>query len=99
MAALILFGGIGYYKMGVSQYPDVDFPYVSIRLTYSGAAPEVMEKDVIDPIESAVLSVEGVKNITSTAKLGTANISIEFGLDKNIDVAVSEVESHFRSTV
>lgn len=93
MAALIIFGYISMKRMGVSQMPDVDFPVVNVSITYEGAAPEVMELDVIDPIESAVLSVEGVKKITSTARLGSANVSVEFGLDKNIDVAVSEIQS------
>lgn len=93
MAAMIIFGFISMRKMGVSQMPDVDFPVVNIGVTYEGAAPEVMELDVIDPIESAVLSVEGVKAITSSARLGSANISVEFNLEKNIDVAVSEIES------
>lgn len=93
MAAMIIFGFIAMRKMGISQMPDVDFPMVNINVIYEGAAPEVMELDVIDPIESAVLSVEGVKAITSTARLGSANISVEFNLDKNIDVAVSEVEA------
>jgi hydrophobe/amphiphile efflux-1 (HAE1) family protein len=93
MAAMIIFGYISMRKMGVSQMPDVDFPVVNIQVVYEGAAPEVMELDVIDPIESAVLSVEGVKSITSTARLGTANISVEFNLSKNIDVAVSEIEA------
>ena len=93
MASMIIFGYISMTKMGVSQMPDVDFPVVNVSVTYEGAAPEVMELDVIDPIESAVLSIEGVKSITSTARLSTANISVEFNLDKNIDVAVSEVES------
>jgi hydrophobe/amphiphile efflux-1 (HAE1) family protein len=93
MAFLIIFGYLSMRKMGVSQLPDVDFPMVNISINYEGAAPEVMELDVIDPIESAVLSVEGVKSMTSQARLGTANISVEFNLDKNIDVAVSEVEA------
>ena len=63
MAAMIIFGYISMRKMGVSQMPDVDFPMVNINVIYEGAAPEVMELDVIDPIESAVLSVEGVKTV------------------------------------
>lgn len=93
MAAMIIFGYISMTKMGVSQMPDVDFPVVNVSVAYEGAAPEIMEMDVIDPIESAVLSVEGVKSLTSVARLGTANIVVEFGLDKNIDVAVSEIEA------
>lgn len=93
MAALIIFGFISMKKMGVSQMPDVDFPMVNISIVYEGAAPDVMEMDVIDPVESAVLSVEGVKSISSVARMGSANISVEFNLDKNIDVAVSEIEA------
>lgn len=93
MAAMIIFGYISMRKMGVSQMPDVDFPVVNVSVTYEGAAPDVIELDVIDPIESAVLSVEGVKSLTSSARLGSANISVEFGLEKNIDVAVSEIEA------
>jgi hydrophobe/amphiphile efflux-1 (HAE1) family protein len=93
MAAMIIFGFLAMRKMGVSQLPDVDFPVVNIQVNYEGAAPEVMELDVIDPIESAVLSVEGVKSINSSARLGSANIVVEFNLEKNIDVAVSEVEA------
>lgn len=93
MAAMIIFGFLSMRQMGVSQLPDVDFPTVNISVAYEGAAPEVMELDVIDPVESAVLSVEGVKNITSSARLGSANISVEFNLEKDIDVAVSEIES------
>lgn len=93
MIALMIFGYIAFTSMGVSQLPDVDFPIVNIQVTYEGAAPEVMELDVVDPIESAVVAVEGVKSVTSSARMGTANISIEFGLEKNIDTAVSEVEA------
>ena len=93
MFSMIIFGYISMSKMGISQMPDVDFPVVNISVTYEGAAPEIMELDVIDPIESAVLSVEGVLKITSSARQGGANVSVEFNLDKNIDVAVSEIEA------
>jgi HAE1 family hydrophobic/amphiphilic exporter-1 len=93
MAALILFGGIAFMRMGVSQFPDVDFPTVSIQLVYEGAAPEVMEKDVIDPIEGAVVSVEGIKKISSSARHGRASVNVEFVLGKDVDVAVQEIQS------
>jgi len=93
MAAMMIFGFLSFQKMGVSQLPDVDFPIVNISVVYEGAAPEVMELDVIDPIESAVMGVEGVKTVSSSARLGSANISVEFNLDKNLDNAVSEVEA------
>lgn len=93
MLAMMVFGYLAFTRMGVSQLPDVDFPVVNISVNYEGAAPEVMELDVVDPIESAVVAVEGVKSVTSNARLGSANISVEFGLNKDIDVAVSEIEA------
>lgn len=93
MFSLMLFGGIGFYRMGVSQFPDVDFPYVSIQMVYEGAAPEVMEKDVIDPVEGAIVSIQGIKNISSKASSGRATISVEFELSKDVDVAVQEIQT------
>ncbi len=50
MAAMILFGWICFQRMGISEMPDVDFPVVSIAITYEGASPEIMESDVVDVI-------------------------------------------------
>jgi len=54
MAGLIVFGGISFMRMGVSQLPDVDFPVVSVSVTLEGAAPEVMETDIVDVLEDAI---------------------------------------------
>ncbi len=93
MAGLILFGYLAYRKMGVSQLPDVDFPIVSISLTYEGAAPEVMESDVVDIIEDAVMSVEGIRTVSSYSRYGSASITVEFELNRSIDVALQEVQT------
>src|SRR3954453_170401 len=81
MAGLIVFGAICFTRMGVSQLPDVDFPMLTVTARYPGAAPEVMEADVIDPIEDAVMSIQGVKTVSSTARNGIANIMIDFVID------------------
>ncbi|MDE2293724.1 MAG: efflux RND transporter permease subunit, partial [Elusimicrobia bacterium] len=57
MIGLMVFGWIGFSRMGVSQLPDVDFPVVNVQVTWEGAAPEVMETQVADVIEDAVMSV------------------------------------------
>lgn len=93
MAALIIFGGICFKRMGVSQLPDVDFPVVSVNLSLDGAAPEIMEVDVVDPIEDALMSIQGISSISSSSKTGSAAITLEFELNKNIDVAVQEVQT------
>jgi len=93
MAGLILFGGITFRGMGVSQLPDVDFPVVNISVTLEGAAPEVIETTVIDPIEDSVMSIQGVTGVSSSSRTGSGSVSLEFDLDKNIDVAVQEVQT------
>jgi HAE1 family hydrophobic/amphiphilic exporter-1 len=93
MAALLIFGGVCFDRMGVSQLPDVDFPTVTVNLNLDGATPEVMELNVVDPIEGALTSISGVASIRSLSRNAAANVTVEFSLDKNIDVAVQEVQS------
>ncbi len=93
MAGLLIFGGISFTRMGVSQLPDVDFPVVSINVNLDGASPEVMELNVVDIIEGGLTSVPGIKSMSSSSRTGSGHISIEFGLDKNINTAVQEIQS------
>ncbi len=93
MFGLIVFGAISFMRMGISELPDVDFPVISMSIRYEGAAPEVMEADVIDPIEDAMISIQGVKNITSTARNSTADVTIEFDLERDINVAFQDVQA------
>jgi HAE1 family hydrophobic/amphiphilic exporter-1 len=92
---LICFTGAGgvVKGLGVSQNPDVDFPIINVSVTYEGASPEIMETDVVDFIEDAVTTVEGVKTITSSSRQGAANITIEFELNRNIDLALQDVQT------
>ena len=94
MIALLLFGFISFRRLGVSQNPDVDSPIVNIRLSWEGAAPEVMENQVIDPIEESLMSIGGIQKVTSTSYYGVGTVTAEFDLKKDIDVAVQEVQTH-----
>ena len=98
MLALLLFGSIAFMRLGVSQYPDIDFPIVNVSLTWEGAAPEVMETEVVDVVEEALLTVEGIKDVYSTSRYGQANVTVEFELEKNIDAAVQEVQNKLAQT-
>ena len=93
MAALMIFGIISYGRLGVSQLPDVDFPVVSVALTWEGAAPEVMETDVVDIAEDYLMSIEGVREISSSVRQGSASVTIEFELGRNLDAAVQDVQT------
>ncbi len=93
MFGLILFGAISAKRMGISHMPDVNFPVVNIALKFDNAAPEVMEINVVDLIEDAVMGIEGLKSIISNVSQGTANITCEFEVNRNIDVALQEVQN------
>ncbi len=93
MIGLIFFGIISFNRMGVSQLPNVDFPTLNVNLAWEGAAPEVMETDVVNEIEQALMTVQGVKEISSTVRQGSANVTVELELGYDLDVAVQEVQS------
>ncbi len=93
MLSLILFGAIAFSRMGVSEMPDVDFPVVTVNVTWEGAAPEVMETDVVDVIEDAVMSIAGIREVSSSTRQGMASVTVEFDLDRDIDVALQEVQT------
>src|SRR5882672_2973539 len=81
MIGLIVFGAISFNGMGISQLPDVDFPVLTVSVTWVGAAPETMESAVADVIEDAVMNVEGIRTVTSQCQEGLSNTSIEFELN------------------
>ncbi len=93
MIGIMVFGWIGFSRLGVSQLPDVDFPVVTATITWEGAAPEVMETEVTDIVEDSVMSVEGIKEVSSVSSQGQTSISIEFDLSRNIDLALQDVQT------
>ncbi len=93
MAATIVFGLVAGSRIGISQFPDVDFPNISVSVTWEGAAPEVIENDVVEPLEEALIQVEGVKSITSSSRMGGANITLEMNLSRDVDLAMQDVQS------
>ncbi len=99
MGLLLVFGYIGFLRLGVSQYPDVEFPIVTVSTTLRGAAPEVIESDISEVIEDAVSSVQGIRSITSSSVQGVSAVQIEFELNRDINLAVQDVRDKVSSAV
>ena len=91
MVALCVLGLFSYAKLGVEQMPDISFPGAWMEVQYPGATPEALEREVLKPLEEAVNGVAGVKRITSRAFEGRADMSVQFGLDTDMDRAMQEV--------
>jgi multidrug efflux pump len=93
MAATVVFGLVASGRIGISQFPDVDFPTISVSVPWEGAAPEVIEKDVVEVLEEALVQVEGVKSIVSSSRQGSASITLELDLARDVDLALQDVQA------
>ncbi len=93
MFALLVFGAISYSLMGISQLPDVDFPVITVTITWTGASPDVMESAVTDIVEDAVMSVDGIQRVQSVSQEGLTQITVQFGLNQDINAALEQVQT------
>jgi len=93
MAATIVFGVVAGTRIGISQFPDVDFPTITVSLSWPGAAPEVVENDIVEMLEEALMQVEGLRTITSTARMGSASVTLEIEMSRGIDLAMQDVQT------
>src|SRR6476660_635401 len=89
--AMVVFGYLGYRDMGISQFPEIDFPVVSITTYRDAADPEPMDFDVTDVIEDAISSVEGIDYVQSTSSPGAAVTTVFFRLSRDVDAAMQDV--------
>jgi hydrophobe/amphiphile efflux-1 (HAE1) family protein len=93
MFGTILFGIIAISRIGVSQFPDVNNPTVTVSVSWPGASPEDVETGIVNPIEDVLAQVGGVLEITSQAKHNSARVTATFDIDRNIDLAVQDVQA------
>ncbi|HZK67001.1 MAG TPA: efflux RND transporter permease subunit, partial [Chloroflexota bacterium] len=93
VAAVVLLGLISYSRLPVNLMPDISLQVISIQTTYSGAAPGEIERSVSKPLEDAVISVSGVKNVRSTSSEGSSVVTVEFDTDVDIGTAAEEVRN------
>ena len=91
MLALMLLGIISYTRLGVEQMPDIQIPGVWMQVRYPGASPEQVEADLMKPLEEAVNTITGVRNIMTNCFEGRAELWIEFQLSTKMDKAVQDV--------
>ena len=93
MAATVVFGVVAGGRIGISQFPDVDFPTINVSASWEGAAPEVMENEVVETLEESLIQVEGIRTITSSSRQGSANITVEIELSRDVDLALQDVQA------
>jgi hydrophobe/amphiphile efflux-1 (HAE1) family protein len=92
MFGTILFGLISIRRIGVSQFPDVNKPTVTVKMSWPGASPEDIENAIVTPIEDVISQVTGVLETTSQARHNQARITATFDIDRDIDLAVQDIQ-------
>lgn len=89
--ALVLFGAISFTRLSVRELPDVDPPVVSVNVFLRGANPRVMETTVTDVLEEELSTIPGVRTISSSSAEQSSSVTLEFTLDRDLEVAAQDV--------
>ena len=90
-AALVLFGVIGYTRLSVRELPDIDPPIISVSTTLPGANAQVVETAVTDVLEEELSTIQGLRTLSSSSSEENSQITLEFNLDRAVDVAAQDV--------
>jgi HAE1 family hydrophobic/amphiphilic exporter-1 len=90
--SFVVIGLFALTNLGIDIFPDIEFPYVTVLTIYPGAGPEEVETLITKPIEDAVASISGLKEMTSIAQEGMSLTLLEFNLGRNVDFAGIDVK-------
>jgi multidrug efflux pump len=88
---IFIFGIIGFFFLGVREYPSVDPPVITVSTNYIGANAEVIETQITEPLEESINGIEGIRSLSSASRDGRSSISVEFGLESNLEAAANDV--------
>jgi HAE1 family hydrophobic/amphiphilic exporter-1 len=93
MAAILIFGIMGYRQLPVNDLPNVDFPTLLVTANLPGASPETMASAVATPLERQFSTIAGIDSMTSSSTLGNTQITLQFDLSRDIDAAAQDVQA------
>lgn len=96
---LVLLGVVGFYFLGIREYPAVDPPTVTVTTTYTGANADIIESQITEPLEEALNGIDGIRTISSTSKEQSSIITVEFNIDENLEKATNDVRDRVSRAV
>jgi multidrug efflux pump len=88
---ILLFGLIGMTFLGIREFPSVDPPVISVRVSYPGANSDVIETQITEPLEQSINGIPGIRTLTSVSRQGSSNITVEFDLTVDMETAANDV--------
>src|SRR5215475_10585789 len=91
MIALVVFGLAALSRLDTDEFPDIDQPIVFVGIAYPGAAPDVVEREVVSRLEDKISAISGVDKLNSTSTDGFAQIIVQFAFSKDVNQATQDV--------
>lgn len=88
---ILIFGIIGFFFLGIREYPSVDPPIITVSTSYIGANAEVIETQITEPLEESINGIEGIKSLSSSSRDGGSTITVEFDLESDLEAAANDV--------
>lgn len=96
---IIIFGIIGFTRLGIREFPNVDPPFVNVSTSYVGANADVIETQITEQLEESINGIAGIKTLTSSSRDGASNISVEFNLGVDMEAAANDVRDKVARSV
>src|SRR5215203_864388 len=97
MLALSVFGIVALFQLNTDEFPEIDAPIVVVAIPYPGASPDVVEREVIEPIEEVISGISGIDRMTSNSLDSFGNILVEFVFEKDPQQAMQDVRDEISS--
>ena len=88
---IVLFGAVGFYKLGLREFPSVDPPIITVSTSYVGANADVISTQITEILEESINGIAGIRTLTSSSSDGRSMISVEFNIDEDMEAAANDV--------
>ncbi len=88
---IMIFGAVGFYFLGVREYPAVDPPIISVSTQYRGANADVIDSQITEPLEEQINGIDGIRTIESVSREGQSTVTVEFDLGADLERAANDV--------
>ena len=96
---ILIFGAVGFFNLGIREYPAMDPPVVTVTTIYLGANPEIIRAQITEPLEDAIYGIEGIHALTSVSNEQSSLITVEFNLDKDMESAANDVRDRVSKAI
>ena len=96
---IVLFGAIGYYFLGVREFPAVDPPIITVTTSYAGASAVIIESQITEPLEKSINGIPDIRTVSSTSSIGTSTITVEFNVGADLEAAANDVRDKVSQAV